>query len=395
MTQPMPARTGDPVHQVDTPALILELDAFESNVGLMADAAARMGVALRPHAKSNKCADIVRYQLAAGAVGVCVQKVSEAAALADAGIDDITICNELVGDRKIAALVELSRRIRVSACVDDLANIASIERQAAAASTIVSLMVEVDVGAGRCGVAPGPLVVRLARAISASPHLRFAGLQAYHGGAQHIRSVGERREAAQSAITKATAARDGLIAAGIGCPVISGAGTGTFRHEGASGIYTEIQPGSYVFMDADYNRNQWEPSLDCDGRKAASARTVGETPGEHEHAPPFRQSLFVMTTVMSCTDTGRPVVDAGLKALAVDCGMPLVADRPDVTFERASDEHGILRVPSGAPALALGDRLRLVPGHCDPTVNLYDWLVTVRDGRVEGIWPVTARGCVN
>jgi 3-hydroxy-D-aspartate aldolase len=372
MAQPLPAQIGDRVHQVDTPALILELDAFESNVELMAAAAARMGVALRPHAKSNKCADIIRHQLAAGAVGVCVQKVSEAAALADAGIDDITICNELVGDRKIAALVELSRRIRVSACVDDLANIASIERQAAAASTIVSLMVEVDVGAGRCGVPPGPLVVRLARAISASPHLRFAGLQAYHGGAQHLRSVGERREAAQSAITKATAARDALSAAGIDCPVISGAGTGTFRHEGASGIYTEIQPGSYVFMDADYNRNQWEPST-----------------------PPFRQSLFVLSTVMSCTDTGRPVVDAGLKALAVDCGMPLLADRPDVTFERASDEHGILRVPPGAPALALGDRLRLVPGHCDPTVNLYDWLVTVRDDRVEGIWPVTARGCVN
>lgn len=371
MAQPLPARIGDPVHQIDTPALILELDAFESNVALMAAEAARMGVALRPHAKSNKSADIVRHQVAAGAVGVCVQKVSEAMALADAGVDDITICNELVGEPKIAALVELSRRIRVSACVDDLANIATIERQAAAASTIVSLMVEVDVGAGRCGVPPGPLVVRLAQAISASSHLRFAGLQAYHGGAQHIRGVDERRAAAQSAIAKATAARDALRAAGIACPVISGAGTGTFLHEGASGVYTEIQPGSYVFMDADYNRNQWKP------------------------APPFRQSLFVLATVMSCTDTSRPVVDAGLKALAVDCGMPLVADRPDVTFERASDEHGILRVEPGAAAITLGDRLRLVPGHCDPTVNLYDWLVTVRDGRVDGIWPVTARGCVN
>ena len=377
MTQPLPARIGDPVEAIDTPALILDLDAFEANVALMAAEAARMGVALRPHAKSNKCAEIARRQLAAGAVGVCVHKVSDATALADAGIDDILICNELVGERKIAALVELSRRIRVAACVDDIGNIAAIARAAAAAGTTVSLLVDVDVGQGRCGVPPSR-VVELAQASAAAPNLRFGGLQAYHGGAQHIRAVDERRAAALAAVQQAAAAREALAAAGIECPVITGAGTGTFGYEGASGVYTEIQPGSYVFMDADYNRNRW----------GAAGTADAET-------PPFRQSLHVLTTVMSRVEPTRPIVDAGLKALAVDSGMPLVDGHPAVRFERASDEHGILRVEPANAGPQLGERLKLVPGHCDPTVNLYDWLVTLRAGRVEAVWPVTARGCVS
>ena len=376
MAQPVPARSGDPVAEIDTPALVLDLAAFDANVALMAAEAARMGVALRPHAKSHKCAEIARRQVRAGAVGVCVQKVSEAAALAEAGIDDILICNELVGDRKIAALVELSRRIRVTACVDDIGNIAAIARRAADAGATVSLMIEVDVGHGRCGVPPDR-VVQLAQAIEAAPQLAFAGLQAYHGGAQHIRGVSERQAAARSAIRQAETARDMLAAAGIACPAVSGAGTGTFQFEGASAVYTEIQPGSYVFMDADYNRNHWQ----------AQAAAAGD-------GPPFRQSLHVLATVMSRVDASRPVVDAGLKALAVDSGMPLVEDRRGVTYEKASDEHGSLRVEPGAAAPALGERVRLIPGHCDPTVNLYDWLVAVRDGRVEAVWPVTARGCL-
>ena len=374
MTQPLPARVGDPIGDIDTPALVMEMEAFEANVALMAAEAARMGVALRPHAKSNKCAEIIRRQLAAGAVGVCVQKVSEAAALAEAGIDDIVVCNEVVGERKIAALVELSRRIRIAACVDDPANVTAIGRMAAAAATTVSLMVEVDVGGGRCGVPPGERVVQLAQAIQAAPNLKFAGLQAYNGAAQHVRDVGERRAAALSAIGKAEAARDALAAAGISCPVISGAGTGTFRHEGASEVYNEIQPGSYVFMDADYNRNKWEPS---------------------SQVPRFRQSLYVLASVMSCARPGQAIVDAGLKALAVDCGMPVPDGLPGVVFEKASDEHGTLLVEPGARTPALGELVRLVPGHCDPTVNLYDWLVVTRNQRVEAVWPVTARGCVN
>lgn len=370
MAQPLPARPGDSIRNIDTPALIMEMEAFEANLARMAAEASHLGVALRPHAKSNKCAEIARRQIAAGAVGVCVQKISEAIALAAEGVEDILICNELVTDRKIAALVDLSGKIRVAACVDDLGNIAAIERLAAAAGTTVSLMIEVNVGQGRCGVTPGAPVVELARAILASRHLKFAGLQAYQGGAQHVREVKNRRAKAQAAIAQAGIASAALAAAGIACPVVSGAGTGTFQYEGASTVYTEIQPGSYVFMDADYDRNQWAE-------------------------PPFRQSLYVLAGVMSCTTSGRAIVDAGLKALAVDSGMPVAADWSGVVYEKASDEHGTLLIEAGAKAPVLGDVLKLVPGHCDPTVNLYDWLVVTRADRVEAVWPVTARGCVS
>lgn len=375
MTQPLPARVGDSVREIDTPALVLDLDAFEANVALMAAQARRLGVALRPHAKSNKCAEIARRQIAAGAIGVCVQKVSEAAALADEGIEDILICNELVGDRKIAAFVDLSSRIRIAACVDDIGNVAAIARIAQAARTRVALMIEVNVGQGRCGVAPGSPALRLAQALSAEPYLELAGIQAYHGGAQHIRDLRQRAAAARAAIAQAAVARDALVAAGIPCPIVTGAGTGTFPYEGASGVYTEVQPGSYVFMDADYNRNEWDEA----GSNAP---------------PPFRQSLHVMAAVMSCVQPGRAIVDAGLKALSVDSGLPGLADHPGVVYEQASDEHGILVAAPGAQAPRLGEQVRLIPGHCDPTVNLYDWLVATRGDRVEGVWPVTARGCL-
>ena len=369
MAQTRPARPGDPVAAIDTPALVLEMESFEANLAWMADEAARLGVVLRPHSKSHKCAEIARRQIAAGAVGVCVQKVSEAAALVAEGIGDVLICNELVRPAKIAELIRIGRTARVTACVDDPQNVALIARMAAEADAVVPLMVEVDVGQGRCGVAPGQATVDLAWAISTSPHLRFAGLHAYHGSAQHVRDAAARRAMAEGAISKADAARTALASAGILCPVISGGGTGTFRHEGASSVYTEIQPGSYVFMDADYQRNQWEE-------------------------PPFRQSLYVLAGVMSRAVPGRVIVDAGLKALSVDSGMPAVADHPGLTFAKASDEHGTLQVAAGQRVPALGESIRLIPGHCDPTVNLYDWLVTTRGGVVEDVWPVTARGCL-
>jgi len=374
VTQPLPARVGDSILDIDTPALVMDMAAFEANVARMAAQAQRLGVALRPHAKSNKCVEIARRQIAAGAVGVCVQKVSEAVALADEGIDDILICNEIIGDRKIAALVGLSSRIRVAACVDDLDNVAAIARLAQAARSTVALMIEVNVGQGRCGVAPGDPVLQLAQAITAAPYLKLAGLQAYHGGAQHIRDVPQRAAAARAAIVQAAIARDALVTAGIPCPVVSGAGTGTFPYEGASGVYTEIQPGSYVFMDADYNRNEWDEA----GAGGA----------------PFCQSLHVLAAVMSRVQPGRAIVDAGLKALAVDSGMPIVSGLPGVVYEQESDEHGILLVEPGARAPCLGEQVRLIPGHCDPTVNLYDWLVVTRGDRVEDIWQITARGCL-
>jgi D-serine deaminase-like pyridoxal phosphate-dependent protein len=355
-----------PLAEVDTPALLLDLDAFERNVATMAEATS--GLRLRPHAKSHKCPEIALRQIAAGAVGVCCQKVSEAAAMVDGGVPDVLVSNEIVGGAKLTRLAELAQRARVSVCVDDATNAGELDDAARAAGVRLDVLVEVDVGANRCGVEPGEPALRLARVVSGSRHLRFAGIHAYHGAAQHLRSVAERSAAIALAAEKARRTRDLLEDEGLECESVTGAGTGTFLFERGSGVWTELQPGSYIFMDADYGRNAWEGF------------------------PRFEQSLYIWTTAMSAPVPGRVVVDAGLKAHSFDSGNPLVAGWPGVEYVRGSDEHGVLKVASGARAPARGEKLRLVPGHCDPTVNLYDWLVCYRGERVEALWPVAARG---
>jgi len=233
------------------------------------------------------------------------------------------------------------------------------------------VLVEIDVGAGRCGVLPGPDAVALAKLIAQSKHLIFGGLQAYHGSAQHKRTVEERRTLIGNAVDGSRRTVEQLRQQGLDCPIVGGAGTGTFQIESASGVYNEIQAGSYVFMDADYARN-----MDEAGAPVST----------------FRHSLFVLATVMSTPNRNIAVVDAGLKALAVDSGMPTIWQRPDIRYLSASDEHGKLDVASETTPPKLGEKLRLVPGHCDPTVDRYDWYVGVRGGRVECLWPIAARG---
>lgn len=365
-----PARPGQTLAEVDTPALLLDLDAFERNLDRMDATLAGTRVRVRPHAKSHKCPEIALRQMAHGAVGVCCQKVSEAEAMVEGGVMNVMVSNEVVGASKLARLAALARRARVSVCVDDAQNVADLDAAARAAGVKLDVLVEVNVGADRCGVEPGAPVVALARAIAASKNLRFAGLHAYQGAAQHVRRPADRQAAIDKAVAAVRTTLDHLAAAGLKADVVTGAGTGTYLLEAGSGVYNEIQPGSYVFMDADYNRN-----LDEAGQPVKI----------------FEQSLFVWTTVMSHPVPERAVVDAGLKALSVDSGMPLVADLPGVEFQKASDEHGVLALPAGT-TLKVGDKLRLIPGHCDPTVNLYDWIVGVRNGKVECVWPITARG---
>jgi 3-hydroxy-D-aspartate aldolase len=368
MPLPAPAVPGQPLADVDTPALLLDLDAFERNLGTMTDAVRPFNVRLRPHAKSHKCAEIARRQIAAGAVGVCVQKTSEAEALVAGGVQDVLIANEVVGRAKLARVAALGKSAQIGVCVDDADVVADLDAAARAAGSRLDVYVEVNVGANRCGVEPGAPALRLAQIVSGSANLRFAGLQAYHGAAQHLRTVEERRAAIAQAVEKTGGTRRLIEDAGLACDVVTGAGTGTFIYEGASGVYDELQPGSYVFMDADYNRNSWDGF------------------------PRFEQSLYIWATVMSTPTPERVVVDAGLKAHSFDSGMPQVIGWPGVEYARPSDEHGVLKVAPGARAPRLGDKLRLVPGHCDPTVNLYDWLVCYRGERVEAVWPVTARG---
>ena len=371
MLQPPPAQPGMREDEVDTPALLIDLDAFEYNLDRMAGLLAPTGVRLRAHAKTHKSAVIAQLQMARGAVGQCVQKVAEAEALAWGGVPDILVSNEIVGASKLARLAALARIAKIAVCADHAAQVAAIEMAAADAGVRLPVLVEIDVGAGRCGVAPGPQAVALAKHIAASRHLIFGGLQAYHGSAQHKRTLAERRSLIAHAVEAARRTVEQLRQQGLDCPIVGGGGTGTFALEAASGVYTEIQAGSYIFMDADYGRN-----LDETG---ASVST-------------FRNALFVLATVMSTPQKYIAVLDAGHKAVAVDSGLPLVWQRPDIRYVNASDEHGVLECAPETGAPQLGEKLRLVPGHCDPTVDRYDWFVGMRGGRVECLWPVCARG---
>jgi len=366
-----PGETGMTLAELDTPALVVDLDALERNIQRLPASPASVGVRVRPHAKSHKCPEIAHRQIRAGAAGVCCQKVSEAEAMVNGGVLDVHVSNEIVGARKLRALAELARRARLSVCVDDADNLASVAAEVSRAGALLTVFVEIDVGSARCGVPPGEAALELARRIAAFPCLRFGGLQAYFGPAQHMRSVEQRRAASAQAAESARRTKVLLSAHGIDCPVVTGGGTGTFAFDATSGVFNEIQPGSYVFMDADYARNEW---------------TGG--------GPAFEQSLFVWTTVMSRPSQSLGAVDAGIKSLSNDSGPPLVSGRPDIEYVRGADEHGVLhfKLPEQAPIV--GEKLMLVPGHCDPTVNLHDWMVAVRGGCVEAVWPVTARGAI-
>ncbi len=370
MALPPPASSGMSLDEVDTPALLLDLDAFEHNLDTLDRTLAGRNVRVRPHAKSHKCPRIALIQMQRGAVGVCCQKVAEAEALVDGGVTDVMVSNEIVGAQKLARLAALAKRARVSVLADHPDAVDALAKAAKDAGATIEVLVEVDVGAGRCGTLPGEPAAVLAAHIAGKTDLRFRGIHAYQGGAQHLRTPAERETAIRSAVDQVKASIAALAKRGLTAEIVTGAGTGTYLLEAASGVYNEIQPGSYIFMDADYGRN-----LEADGSPVHT----------------FRHSLFVLATVMSRPTPTRAVVDAGLKAHSVDSGNPTVADVPGAIFLRASDEHGGIEVAS-PEILPLGSKVKLIPGHCDPTVNLYDWLVCYRGDRVEDIWPIAARG---
>jgi 3-hydroxy-D-aspartate aldolase len=355
---------GDSAEDLETPVLVVDLAVFDANLQRMADFAAAQGMRLRPHGKTHKCSAIGLRQMQLGAVGLCCQKVSEAEAFVAGGIADVLVTNEVLGQRKLARLVKLTGRARIGICVDSLYGLDQLIAAAEPAQQPIDAYLELDVGAGRCGVIDLGDAVALVQRIAGARNLRFGGIHAYHGMAQHLRTLEARAAAINFAAERARDCVAALAQAGIATPVVTGGGTGTFPLEAASGIYTEIQPGSYIFMDRDYGDNQPVPS--------------------------FGNSLFVLTDVMSAR-AEFAIVDAGLKAQSLDSGFPLIKDRPDLRYEGPSDEHGTIY---GASLPRLGERLALIPGHCDPTVNLYDWIVGIRDGKVAEIWPVDARGAL-
>ncbi|MGO9983830.1 MAG: DSD1 family PLP-dependent enzyme [Rhodomicrobium sp.] len=377
MVLPPPACIGSPFAEIDTPALVIDLDAFDRNLEAMAAACRRLGVRLRPHAKTHKSPIIAAKQIARGAAGICCQKLAEAEVFVASGITDVLITNEVVGRQKLERLACLGRHARIGVCADSVEAVEALAAAADRAGSCIEVLVEIDVGQRRCGVAPGPAAVELAAKIAACPPLSFAGLQAYYGSAQHMRTREERRAAITSASELTSKTVRLLAGAGLACETIGGGGTGTYELEGTSGVWNELQPGSYIFMDADYAKN---------------------TPGAASAGPVFEHALFVLTSVMSLSP-GWAVLDAGHKALSNDSGFPTVLARPELGYGQPSDEHGVLDLSASPWRPSLGERLVLIPGHCDPTVNLYDWFVGVRhfgtqQAAVETLWPVSARGAV-
>ena len=377
-----PANVGDAVDAIDTPALVLDLDAMDRNIARMAAFATQHRVRWRPHAKMHKSAVLAQRMVAAGAVGACVQKIAEAEALAAGGVADLYISNEVIAPAKLARVAALARTLqrsggRLAIAVDSALGVDRLAEALAGSTNAIDVFVEIDVGQNRCGVPPGPAAVALAQRIAQAPALRFAGLQAYHGRAQHMASTVGRRSAIADVVAAARHTRQLIEDAGLPVPLVTGSGTGTLVHEAASGVYGELQAGSFLIMDADYAANEADPDQ-----------------------PVFEHALYLKSQVMSVSGA-HAVCDAGHKSHAIDSGLPRV-HRPEGDlpwrYANGGDEHGILQASDGQPLPTLGQTVWLIPGHCDPTVNLHDVMLGVRgglwDGRVAELVRVDARGAL-
>ncbi|XP_055895581.1 3-hydroxy-D-aspartate aldolase-like isoform X2 [Biomphalaria glabrata] len=363
-----PCNVGDSVTDVETPALLVCLKKLEQNLNTLKEAMkAYPSVKLRPHAKTHKCAMLARLQIQSGAVGLCCQKLTEAEALVQGGIQDVLLSNQVINKKKLLRLASLARSAHIAVCVDSERNIEDLSEAAKTLDVMLDIVIEVNVGGFRCGVEPGPDVARLAKKVMSLPNIRFKGLHCYNGRNQHIRSLADRQAAVNEVIEKTKLALSALKESEIECNYVTGGGTGTFHLEAASEVFTEVQPGSYVFMDVDYGLN-----LD----------------GEEKFVSEFQQSLYILSTVQSVAEN-RAIVDVGLKAVSLDSGVPTVKNSGDQVYISGGDEHGVI-VPPGD--LKVGDQLWLIPGHCDPTVNMHEWIVGMRDGRVESIWPIGGKG---
>ena len=375
-----------PVSAIDTPALVLDLDAMQRNLGRMAEFARKREIRWRPHAKMHKSSALARLQMQAGAVGVCVQKTSEAEAMVAGGVRDVYISNEVIAPAKLARVADLAHRLaadqgQLAIAVDSAEGVSRLayamnERRQGGPAAVIDVFVEIDVGQGRCGVPPGRRALDLVLDIRRHAALRFAGLQAYHGKAQHLRSAQARRDAIAQVVQDVLFTRKQIEAEGLKVPMVTGAGTGSMLYEAASGVYGELQAGSFLFMDADYAANERDPAQ-----------------------PAFEHALFIKSQVMS-SGVRHAVCDAGHKSHAIDSGLPKVLTLPatgELEYANGGDEHGIL-TPAGSNQRVprLDETIWLIPGHCDPTVNLHDVMIGVsgglKHGRVEKLIRVDARG---
>ena len=356
-----------------TPALLVDLDLFEANVKTMAEHCLRAGRGFRPHAKTHKCPEVATRQMAAGALGICAATVREAEALVAAGITGVLLTSPIVEPVKIARMVSLIQQGgQVMLSVGHPREIKLLSWAAAAAGVNVDLLVDVDIGDRRTGILPGQPALELAQFIAKQKRLRVRGVQSYAGHASHVVGFEAREKVSREAMAKSVETRDLLTKAGFDAGILSGGSTGTYNIDSTIQGVTELQVGSYVFMDVDYRR------------------IGGQTSGENY--ADFHHSLTVLATVVNATHSDRVSVDAGTKALdTTTAHKPEAKGWPGLVYNRGGDEFGILTLEPGAKLPRIGDRIEFIVPHCDPNVNLYDRIYALRGEQVEAIWPIAAR----
>ena len=357
---------GTAVEKLDTPALLLDLEAFERNLARMAAFFADKPATIRPHSKTHKCPQIAWRQVESGAIGITCAKVSEAEVMADAGVRDILVANQVAGWSKIDRATDLAARCELMVAADNEGNVQELAEACAAKGVTLRVLVEVDVGMGRCGVAPGKAALDLARQVAAAPGLQLAGVMGYEGHLVMVKDPAERAARVRLAFEPLAETIALLEQNGLPLSIVSCGGTGTYDITGTLPFVSEIQCGSYVVMDATYQKIQ----------------------------PEFETALTVLTTVVSRPVPERVVVDAGLKAMSSEFGWPVVLDAEGVAVRHLSEEHGVLDlVEPGDIDCRPGDKIRFLPSHCCTTINLHDTFHVIQDGKLVDLWPIAARGC--
>lgn len=354
---------GKAISELDTPELLLDIDALKANIDTMAAFFAERPCGLRPHFKSHKCTRIARMQMDAGAVGITCAKLGEAEVVADAGITDILIANQIVGKHKIARLVELARRANPMVAVDSAENVRDLSQAASSAGVTIRMLVEVDIGMNRCGVAPGKPALELARLVADSPGLLFEGLQGYEGHLVLLREENERVEKTRDALQMLVDTRRLIEGSGLPVRILSGGGTGTYSVTGDFPGMDEVQAGSYATMDWYYG----------------------------EIRPEFRQAISILSTICSRPKPGMAVGDVGAKGIGSDFGPPTLKNVAGGECGRfGSEEHTIWSIPDSGPGL--GDKIEIIPSHGCVTCNLYRKFIVHRDGIVVDVWPIEGAG---
>ncbi|MFN3326426.1 MAG: DSD1 family PLP-dependent enzyme [Bryobacteraceae bacterium] len=362
------------LHEIPTPALLLDLERFEANLSLMRGAVSAAGKRLRPHAKAHKCVDVARRQIAYGAAGMCVATVPEAELFASAGIHDILLTSPLASPEKIRRMALLAVTIpELKMVIDHPEQLALYEAAAAETGVRLNLLVDLDCGDHRTGIPPDERAERLVEQIVASPHANFAGLQAYSVKASHVHGFAERLRYSHEALAPAIRLKHRLAAKGIPVPVLTGGSTGTYNIDTQLPDFDEIQAGSYAFMDLDYLR-------------------IGSNGAERFRD--FAPSLSVLATVVSKSHDDLATVDAGFKSFATDRGFcPQPLEIEGVEYRWAGDEFGILHLRQPSAPVELGTRIEFLVPHCDPTVNLHRHIYVCRYGAVEAVWPIMELPC--